>query len=96
MGAYENIVSTIISGLAQDSVIDPIIKSLTEEEICNFLDEILMNCEITPTNIPPRKVLWIRLKVMEQIYWKLALASAPMYHISVDGLTTKRETRFEH
>ena len=96
MGAYESIVSTIMSGLAQDSVIDPIIKSLTEEEICNFLDEILMNCEITPTNIPPRKVLWIRLKVMEQVYWKLALASAPMYHISVDGLTTKRETRFEH
>ena len=96
MGAYESIVSTIMSGLAQDSVADPIIKSLTEEEICNFLDEILMNCEITPTNIPPRKVLWIRLKVMEQVYWKLALASAPMYHISVDGLTTKRETRFEH
>lgn len=96
MGAYESIVSTIMSGLAQDSAIDPVIKSLTEEEICNFLDEILMNCEITPTNIPPRKVLWIRLKVMEQIYWKLALASAPMYHISVDGLTTKRETRFEH
>ena len=96
MGAYESIVSTIMSGLAQDSVIDPIIKSLTEEEICNFLDEILMNCEITPTNIPQRKILWIRLKVMEQIYWKLALASAPMYYISVDGLTTKRETRFEH
>ena len=38
MGAYESIVSTIMSGLAQDSVIDPIIKSLTEEEICNFLD----------------------------------------------------------
>ena len=96
MGAYESIVSTIMSGLAQDSAIDPVIKSITEEEICNFLDEILMNCEITPTNIPPRKVLWIRLKVMEQIYWKLALASAPMYYISVDGLTTKRETRFEH
>ena len=96
MSAYETIVSTIMSGLAQDSAIDPIIKSLTEEEICNFLDEILMNCEITPTNIPQRKILWIRLKVMEQVYWKLALASAPMYHISVDGLTTKRETRFEH
>ena len=96
MGAYENIVSTILSGLAQDSAVDPVIKSLTEEEVCNFLDEILMNCEITPTNIPSRKVLWIRLKVMEQIYWKLALASAPMYYISVDGLTTKRETRFEH
>ena len=67
MGAYESIVSTIMSGLAQDSVIDPIIKSLTEEEICNFLDEILMNCEITPTNIPQRKILWIRLKVMEQV-----------------------------
>ena len=96
MGAYENIVSTILSGLAQDSAVDPVIKSLTEEEVCNFLDEILMNCEITPTNIPSRKVLWIRLKVMEQIYWKLALASAPTYYISVDGLTTKRETRFEH
>ena len=96
MGAYESIVSTIIMGLSQDSVTDPVVKSITEEEVGVLLDEMLTSCGVTPTNIPPNKILWIRLKVMEQLYWKLALASAPLYAITIDGLSVKKETRFEH
>ena len=34
--------------------------------------------------------------VLRDVYWKLALASAPMYEISVDGLKVSKQTRFEH
>ena len=96
MSAYESIVSTIILGLSQESVTDPVVKSITEEEVGVLLDAMLTSCGVTPTNIPPDKILWIRLKVMEQLYWKLALASAPLYAITIDGLSVKKETRFEH
>lgn len=96
MSTYTTMISTIMTGLSQDNTYDPVLKSISEEEIGVMLDEMLHANGITPTNIPNSKMLWIRMKVMEQIYWKLALASAPLYDVTIDGVAVKRNTRFEH
>lgn len=96
MGTYELIVSTIMSGLSQNVTDDPVIQSISKDEVGVLLNEVLQSNGITSTNIPSSKMLWIRLKVMEQIYWKLALSSAPLYDITMDGMSVKRKDRFEH
>ena len=96
MGTYNIMISTIMTGLSQDNVDDPVLQSISEEEIGVMLDEMLQSNGITPTNIPNSKMLWIRMKVMEQVYWKLALASAPLYDVTIDGVAVKRKDRFEH
>lgn len=96
MGTYKLMISTIMTGLSQDNVTDPILKDISEEEVGVLLNEILKANGITETFIPDTKIVWLRLKVMEQIYWKLALASAPLYAITIDGLSVKKESRFQH
>ena len=96
MSTYNDMISTIMIGLSQDYVYDQVLQNITEEEISVMLDEMLQSNGITPTNIPSHKVLWIRMKVMEQVYWKLALASAPLYDVTIDGVAAKRNIRFDH
>lgn len=96
MSTYKLMISTIMTGLSQDTIDDPVLQSISEEEVGVMLDEVLQANGITDTNIPNSKMLWLRLKVMEQIYWKLALASASLYDVTIDGVAVKRKDRFEH
>nr|DAJ02135.1 MAG TPA: hypothetical protein [Caudoviricetes sp.] len=96
MSTYKLLISTIVTGLSQDTTDDPVLQNITEEEISALLSEILNSSGITGESIPDSKVLWVKMKVMEQIYWKLALASAPLYDVTIDGVSVKRKDRFEH
>lgn len=82
--------------LGRENSTDPVCKAITDEEIEHLVETIAESNGVDLEDFDTTKASYLQMLVMRDVYWKLALASAPMYEISVDGLKVSKQTRFEH
>jgi hypothetical protein len=82
--------------LGRENSSDPICKAITDEEILHLVTSIAEANKIDLEDFDATKASYLQMLVLRDVYWKLALAYAPLYEISVDGLKVSKQTRFEH
>ena len=92
----DDLLKSLSFALSRDSSSDPVCKSITDEDIMHLIKSIAENNGVDLEDFDSTKGSYLQMLVLRDIYWKLALASAPLYEVSVDGLKVSKQTRFEH
>lgn len=92
----EELFKSISFSLGRSDSSDPVCKGITDDEINNLIEDVAKTNGLNVEDLDITKSSYIRMLVMRELYWKLALASAPLYEISIDGLKVAKQSRFEH
>lgn len=92
----KDLLQSLYFALGRENSTDPVCKAITDEEISHLVTTIAESNGVDLEDFDATKASYLQMLVLRDVYWKLALASAPMYEISVDGLKVSKQTRFEH
>ena len=92
----EDLVKYIQFYLSQENNSDPVVKSITPEDINTVLKRQCTSLNLDYEDLPPTSEGILICLTRKELYWKLATASAPMYELNMDGLKVSKQTRFDH
>lgn len=91
-----DLIPYVLFQLSKDNNTDPVVKAMTEEEVQNAILMQMAKLELEGDLVPSDYLPIFMCLLMKEMYWKLALASAPLNDVKVEDIEVKKGSRFEH
>lgn len=92
----EDLVKRLQFHLSVGHITDPVLSSITEEELEDLLKGKAKFLGLSYPNFDEDQEEGLMLLVRREIYWKMALVSAPLYEMQMGDLRVSKQVRFEH
>lgn len=92
----QDLVDRLKFHLSIGDVTDPILSKLTDEELDGVIKIKALSMKLTYPHFDPDNDEEVLCLARKEIYWKMALVSAPLYEMSMGDLRVSKQVRFEH
>lgn len=92
----QDLIDSLIFSLAIGNTNDPILNSITGEQLETLLIQKSKQLGLPYPVIPSDEEGLLLCLVKKEVYWKMATNSAPLYPLNLEGLQVKKDVRFDH
>ena len=92
----QDLVNSLKFSLAIGDTNDPILNSISEEQLETLLIQKSHQLGIPYPVVPREEEALLLCLVKKEVYWKMATNSAPLYPLDLEGLKVKKDVRFDH
>lgn len=92
----QDLVSQLTFVLGVGDTNDSVLNALTSDQLEDILRLKSAQLDISYPNVPREYEQVLICLAKKEVYWKMAIVSAPLYPLDLDGLKVSKNIRFDH
>lgn len=92
----QDLVDRLKFHLSTGQITDPTLTTITDQDLDDILKQKTLSLGYFYPDIPLANEEAVMLLTRKEIYWKMALVSAPLYEMSMGDLQVSKQVRFDH